>query len=267
MVTGIDVVERNLGYRHVAPVLEVRKMAPVLLDQGHLAASGICSLDPLDPRARSFALLRSQIMNGFHASGGRIMAITSTRPGNGKSFVAANLAFALSRVQPVVLIDLDLAKPVLADRLGLAPLAGIDDFLLDGAPLDFCGQRIENMRLTVYPVRQPRLDTGAALASERLDAMLRGLADQEADPIFVIDTPPTLAIEETLSIAAKVQGMLIVVEEGETPADELKEAIDLVEPTPIIGTVLNKSIASLFRRRHQYQYYADRSLLPPKSRP
>lgn len=263
MTTGIDVVGRNLGYRHTTPVLEVRDMAPVALDPRHLAANGICALDPLDPRARSFAALRSKIMNGFHASGGRVMAVSSTRPGNGKTFVAANLAVALSRVHPVVLIDLDLAKASLADRFGLAPVAGVDDFLAGTAPLELCGQKIEELRLTIFPVRQRRLNAASALTAERLDALLAGLA-RETDPLVILDTPPTLAIDEILSIAGKAEGMVMVVEEGQTPADELQEAIRLLEPTPIIGTVLNKSIASLFRRRNAYHYYADRALPPSR---
>ncbi|MCB4858137.1 CpsD/CapB family tyrosine-protein kinase [Sphingobium sp. PNB] len=267
MVTGLDVVVGDLGYRHPEPKVGARPCDPVTLDPAHLAANGICALDHLDARSRSFILLRTQIMNGFFASGGRIMAVTSTQPGNGKTFVATNLAMAISRVHPVVLIDLDLAKPALGSRLGLEPHAGVDDYLAGAAPLPLCRQEVDELRLSVLPVRQRRLDPAGLLSGDRFATLFPALADPEGDPVFIVDSPPTLAIDEILAIGSSVEGVLMVVEEGQTHADELQEAMALLEPRPIIGTVLNKSIGGIFRRRKKNYYYGERLLLPSEVQP
>lgn len=261
MATGFDVVTRIAPAdlpNPQQPCLEVDEKAPVALDPDRLAANGICALDPLDPRSRSFFMLRSQIANNFYAPGGRVMAVTSAQPGNGKSFVALNLAIAVSRVQPVILVDLDLSKPVLGERLGLKPVVGVDDYLAGEVKLAPCRQRIEDLRLTILPVRQRRLDPVRLLSGERFDALFHDLADPTADPLIIIDTPPTLAIDEILAIAAKVEGMVLVAEEGQSRSDEFREAMDLLEPTRIIGTVLNKSIGNWFRRQ-SYAYYGERA--------
>jgi Mrp family chromosome partitioning ATPase len=235
--------------------MERRDDAPVVLDAAHLATNDICALNPTDARSRSFIMLRTQIINGFCSAGGRVMAVTSAQTGNGKTFIATNLALAISRVQPVVLIDLDLAKPALGSRLGLTPAAGIDDYLAGTAPLELCRQQIAGLRLSVFPVRQHRLDSVGLLSGDRFDALWSALREGAADPVILIDTPPTLAIDEILSIASKIEGVLMVVEEGQTYGDELLEAMALFEPKPLIGTVLNKSISGLFRRRKRNYYY------------
>jgi Mrp family chromosome partitioning ATPase len=265
MATGFDVVTRiaPVAEPHPQqPCLEVDEKAPVALDPDRLAAHGICALDPLDPRSRSFFMLRAQIANNFYNPGGRVMAVTSAQPGNGKSFVALNLAIAVGRVQPVILVDLDLSKPSIGERLGLKPVVGVDDYLAGEVKLAPCRQRIDDLRLTVLPVRQRRLDPVRLLSGERFDALFHDLADPDADPnadpLIIIDTPPTLAIDEILAIAGKVEGMVLVAEEGQSRSSELREAMELLEPTPIIGTVLNKSISNWFRRQ-RYAYYGDRA--------
>ncbi|WP_179042946.1 CpsD/CapB family tyrosine-protein kinase [Sphingobium lactosutens] len=248
----------------VHPTEAMQEPLPVNLDPDHLAANNLHALDHFDPRARSFALLRSQIMNGFFASGERVLVVTSTQPGNGKSFVAANLALALSRVHPVVLVDLDLARPTLGSRLGLKPIVvGVDDYLAGTAALPLSRHRVEQLRLAVLPVRQRRLDAAGLLSGERFQTLFHDLAQGEGDPIIVVDTPPTLATDEILSIAARADGVLMVVEEGRTQTIELSEAMNLLQPTPIIGTILNKSIGGLFRRGSRYHY--DDSHGPQKS--
>lgn len=218
--------------------------APMHLDRDTLIANGIFGFEHLDIRARTFVLLRSQLMNRFYRSGGRILAITSTQAGDGKTYIAANVAAALSRIHPTVLIDLDLRHPTLAARFGLDPPLGIDDYLAGDALLEDAGTHVAAVDLTLYGVRQPRLASATFLAVQRLGQMFDVIRNQPRAPICIVDTPPILVVDDILLIAESVDGVLMVIEEGSTTADDVANALRILAPTPVVGSVLNKSLTS-----------------------
>lgn len=225
------------------------------LDRARLIENGIFGFDNLDPRAQSFVFLRWQLLNGFYQSGGRTIAITSTRPGDGKSFITANLAAALSRVRPTILLDLDLRRPVIGWRFGLSVGAGIDDLLTGEASSGDALHLIEDCGLGIAPVRVPRPRSSELLSSDELPRFLAELRGRPDDPICIVDTPPALVVDDVLLLAPHLDGVLIVVEEGKTRADELRAALRLLKPVPIVGTVLNRSIFSGRGRDFDQSYY------------
>lgn len=226
------------------------------LNTAILSSQGVFGSDHLDPRARPFFLLRTQIMAPFHQEGGRVLVITSPQPANGKTFVAANLAMALSRMTPTTLIDLDLHQPALGQRLSLPPMPGIDDFLAGGTGLDSVLRPVAGMDLMLGAVRRARPDAGELLASDRLDLLFSTLRNAPEDRLCIVDAPPVVALEDVLRISAHADGVLMVVEEGRTRRDELLEAVRLIDPAPVIGTVLNKSITGARQRSADKYYYS-----------
>jgi len=226
----------------------------IILDRSLLLDNGIFGLEHMDQRARSFILLRSQIMNGFHADGGRILAITSTQAGNGKTFVTTNLATALCLIQPTILIDFDLRRPTMADRFGLTVKAGVDDYLLGNCEWEDVGQKARGLDLTLFPVRQPRQDSSTLLASGRMAGAIRAIQSASHQPICIIDTPPALVLDDIMLIGRNADGIVMVIEEGRTTARDVKQVLRLLSPTRIVGSVLNKSITAR-RDRYGYDYY------------
>lgn len=249
IATGASISHRIARASRRAPKKAGR--GEVLIDRARLLGNGIFGLEHMDQRSRSFILLRSQIMNGFHADGGRILAITSTQAGNGKSFITANLASALCLIQSTILIDLDLRRPTMGTRFGLTVDVGIDDYLLGDCEWGDVGQKVAGLDLTLYPVRVPRQDSSSLLASDRLTDAMRSIKAVPDQAVCIIDTPPALVLDDIMLIARNVDGILLVVEEGRTTASDVKEAQRLLSPTPIVGAVLNKSITG---RRHRYDY-------------
>ena len=82
----------------------------------------------------------------------------------------------------------------------------------------------------------------------------------EGRPICIVDTPPTLVQDDLSRIAAVVDGVILVVEEGKTSKGLIREAEAMLTPAPIIGTILNKSLtAARTRGSYGYDYYADPS--------
>lgn len=223
-------------------------------DRATLIANGIFGFDPIELRSRSFMLLRTQLMNRFHRQGGRILAVTSPQAGNGKTYVTANVAAALSRIHPTILIDLDLRRPTLADRLGIPIEAGIDDYLAGDADWNETGVAIDGVALTVHGVRQPRTNSATLLNSDRLTRALDAIRAHPGSPICIVDTPPVLILDDMMLIAPQVDGVLMIVEEASTRGKDVEEALRILSPTPIVGSVLNKSLTAEKIRRG-YEYY------------
>lgn len=226
----------------------------LLLNRPTLRRNGIYSYDHLDPKARSFTLLRSQLLHSLDMSKSQVIAITSTQPGNGKSFVAANLAVSLGRVHHTILLDLDLHRPTLANRFGLPSIAGVDDYLAGDTGLMGALCQLLDTDLSILPVRNERDDATELLFSPRLSQLFEELRAQPGNPICIVDTPPTLALEDILLISQHLDGVLLVVEEGRTTVEDLREAVSILAPTPVLGTILNKSLTS-HRKANHTEYY------------
>lgn len=208
-----------------------------------LTANRIFGFRNADTRARPFKLLRSQLRKRMRESGARFVGVTSASPAVGKSFVAANLAAALSRISDldVYLMDIDLHRPALADRFGLKEGHGIQDYL-SGEVTDIrqVALRINQERLVLLPGFRRDLPTGELLASaeaDRLFGMLRALPD---NAICLFDMPPIFADDDAVIIANRVDGFLMVVEDGKTTIKQVRDTLRLLAPTPCIGTVLNR---------------------------
>ena len=239
VVTARDAWRPAPALRDAAPAAALR----IRLDYDRLLDNGIFGFESLDERAQPFALLRSMVLTRLGQIGGKVIAVTSTQASNGKSFVSANLAAALSQIHPVWLVDLDLQRPTAGKRFALPTCAGADDFLLGQASLSEVGCVVEGSRLTILPVRQGVNNSADLLASSRGTALfdqLRALPDR---PVCIIDTPPILEGDESIIVARQVDGVLLVIEEGQTRQREVREALRMLKPTALIGTVLNKSIS------------------------
>lgn len=228
----------------------------VMLDRDVLLESGIFGLECMDARAQAFNLLRTQLLRKLAPSGGRIIAVTSTRPHNGKSFVATNLAAALSQIEPTILVDLDLRQPDVGHRFGLPECAGADDFLCGTQSLVDVSCIIIGHDLTIIPVRAPLENSADMLSSPRADALFDALRRAPGSPVCIIDTPPIMEGDDMLIIAKHVDGVLMVVEEGQTSQHELSEALHMLRPTPLLGTILNRSVSrTLMSSYYRYSGY------------
>ncbi|NOW46462.1 Mrp family chromosome partitioning ATPase [Novosphingobium sp. SG751A] len=228
--------------------------AEVALDRNLLLANGIFGLEDADRRARSFILLRSQIMSGFYADGGRVLAVTSTQAGNGKSFVAANLACALSLIHPTVLIDLDLRRPTIGERFGLTVKTGVDDYLSERCEWPDVGQKVAGLNLKLYPVRARCLQSSSLLASDRLAGAMQAVRAAPDQPICIIDTPPALILDDIMLISRHAAGIMLVLEEGRTTERDVIEVRRLLSSTRVIGAVLNRSMTGQ-HTGYDYGYY------------
>lgn len=226
------------------------------LDADHLARHRIIGFDPTNEQAPPFLVLRSQLLKHARTATMRSFAVTSVQPGNGKSHIALNLAAVLSRLQPTILIELDLRRPTTGIRLDIDPEhPGIDDVLNAEADLRSAAIRIADSQLTVYRVRRPRMDAEQLLASPRFRDVMEEIAAINGRSIQIVDTPPAFVHDDLVLVTRCIDGILMVVEEARTSKRALQDAISALLPTPIVGSILNKSISAPSQESY-YEYYS-----------
>ena len=195
-----------------------------------------------DSRARPFKLMRSQIVRQMEEREIRVIGVTSAAPNVGKTFVASNMAAALSRIADfdVYLVDLDLHRPAVAGRFAFDEEGwGIHDYLSGEQPdMGQIARRINEERLVVVPGYRRDVATGELLTSATGTQLFESLRSLPKNSVVVVDMPPIFADDDAVIIGQHLDGFVLVVEDGKTTRKQVKETIRLLSPT-------NMAMASL----------------------
>jgi protein-tyrosine kinase len=198
-------------------------------------------LKPRSFEAEQFKMLRTNLMFPISGQPPRSLLVTSALPGDGKSFVTANLAvsFAMNMERHVLVIDADIRKPEIHSRFGLEARRGLSDFLTKNTPLSKLLMRTSLPNLTILPGGKPPHNPSELLSSEKMPKLLKEVTTRYADRYVIIDSPPPKLTAETGVLARLVDGILLVIRAGETRREMVEELVELVGRDKILGIVLN----------------------------
>lgn len=208
--------------------------------------------DPLTPGAEQFRTLRSKLYQVRASQPLHTILVTSSIPGEGKTFVSSNLAQAIVR-QPdrrALLIDADLRRPRLHLPFG-APLGpGLTDYLRGEAD-EFSVIQNHEGNLYFIPGGNEATNPSELLSNGRLKSLL-----SRVTPVFdwvILDSPPCLPVADASVLADMCDGVLLVVRSGSTPSELAQKACQELQGKNIVGVVLNA-----IRSGHLYDsYYYD----------
>lgn len=171
----------------------------------------------------------------------RIIVVTSSVPGDGKSTVSVNLASSLAAAgQWAVLIDCDLRRPVIADIFEMPHDVGLTDVLAGRAELqDVAHRPSRDVPLAVIGSGRIPPNPSELLGSQRMRDFL---AEISKSAIVILDSPPVLPVTDAAVLAAGADGVLIVVSSGKTTFEVLQRAIANITRTSgrVLGVVLNR---------------------------
>jgi exopolysaccharide/PEP-CTERM locus tyrosine autokinase len=197
--------------------------------------------DPLSFGAVQFKMLRTKLL--FPASGKPVQAImvTSAVPGEGKSFVSANLAVSIAQSinEHVLLIDCDLRHSSIHKYFGFVDVPGLSDYLSKGTPLPDLFLKTKVNKLTVLPGGFAAPNPSELLSSERMRKLLEELKARYSDRYIIIDSPPPKLTAESEAVARLVDGIILVVKHESTPRDLVTEVADIMGKDKIIGVIVN----------------------------
>jgi len=172
------------------------------------------------------------------------LAITSTGNGEGKTLTAINLSLSIAMEvgYTVLLIDANLRCPAMHEFFGIKTSCGLSDYLTDNVPLSDTLIHPENFdHFVMIPGGKPLKNSSEMLSSPRMNALVGELKERYPKRMIIFDLPPLLDTADALAFTPYVDATLLVVEDGKTKADDLKNAVDMLTGTNILGTVLNKA--------------------------
>ena len=221
------------------------------VDPVQLRKAGVCMPEnALSRTTEEFRLIkRTVLLNaGRRREEGRgnanLVMVTSSREGEGKTFVSLNLAVSLAaeRDLKVLLVEADLSNPSILARMGIFANKGLADYLADES-LDLSDVliRTDIAGLSVLPAGAPHPFDTELLASARMSRLMVELAQRYNDRVVVLDAPPVLANSEPTTLAAFVGQIVFVVQAEKTTKAAIREALALLAVCPSIGFVLNKA--------------------------
>lgn len=191
----------------------------------------------------SYALLRTRVLNRLQQGKINTLGITSPSVRDGKSLTAANLAISivLGESHPVLLVDADLRRPSLAGLFGIRARAGLGDYLGSDQPLDELLLKLPIEGLFMLPGRPGAPVRPESLSAKKARQLVTRLKQQVPGGIVIFDMPPALVGADVAAFAPNVDAMLMVLADGRTDQDAVRQAMQILEGANIIGTVLNYS--------------------------
>jgi Mrp family chromosome partitioning ATPase len=237
----------------------LEKYPPVPLESFRLAAN--VGFEGRDIRSRPFKLLRTQLTKLLAWRQARLIGITSAAPAAGKSFLSLNLAASLAQVSehPVYLVDLDLRRASLAEQLGLTVETGIDAFLRgEASRLEDLGRRLEGSPLIVFPTNRVNSGSEEHVAGPHFARLIQLLREDAGDSIVLFDLPPVFASDDAMICIEALDGYVMIVDSGKTSRRQLTEAIEMLRPSPFLGSVLNRYKGGLLDSYGYYSHAYDR---------
>lgn len=196
-----------------------------------------------DPVASAYKILRTRVLQRLRAHDWTTLAVTSPRPGEGKTLTAINLAISLARevTLTVLLVDMDLRRPSVHRYFGYEPLAGVSDHLLHGRPLTDILFNPGLERLVVLPGRESIHNSSEMLNAPAMASLMHELKTRYARRFIIFDLPPLLDTDDVLAFAPQVDATLLVVAEGKTSRDDLRHVREVMQGVNILGTVANQA--------------------------
>jgi capsular exopolysaccharide synthesis family protein len=202
--------------------------------------------------------LRAKIESKVDLLHVKVVAVTSSIAGEGKTLSCANLAANLSSagMKKVLLMDVDLRKSDLSRGMGVAQHPGLSDFLAGTAePKDILRESIEP-GLRIIPAGTRLSDPTDLLAGEKFKRFL--IDAREEYDVVLLDTPPILPVADTLMLKDQVDGFVFLFRAGFTPHNIMSQALEEVGEQKVLGVVLNGVEAKSPKYYHRYygKYYS-----------
>jgi protein-tyrosine kinase len=239
------------------PIIAPRRSAMITEEvESHL----VSLVAPTGLEAEQYRALRHVMEQRHKNQALSVIAISSPGVGDGKTTTSINLAGALAQGadNSVLLVEADLRRPSIGGLLGFnsSRTLGLVDAILDPSlALASIVQPRPPFNLSVVLAGQVAPSPYEVLKSPRLGALLDDARSQY--DFIVMDTPPLAVVQDCRVVARWVDGVVVVVAAHQTPRNLLENALDVVDPSKLVGIVFNgfDDISSGRHGRHYPGYY------------
>ena len=200
----------------------------------------------------AYNALRTNILYALSPINGKIIAITSPNPGEGKSTVSINLAITLAQTSAeVLLIDADLRKPTIHKKLNLNNSSGLSKFIVGFETMADALMRNVQPNLDVMTSGPIPPNPSELLGSPNMQMFLNKVS--EYYDYIIIDTPPINVVTDMAVMANFVSGVLLVSYYSATTIDDIRKAQDSLKI--VNAKVLGLVVTGVIRKRNMEGYY------------
>jgi protein-tyrosine kinase len=215
------------------------------LSREHLEKCRLIAHNAADPRSSAFDMLRTQVLQAMDQRNWQFLAVTAPTAGCGKTVTAANLALSIAR-QPersVLLVDLDLHRPQVANSLGIKCQHGLLSVLDGRAALTdaMIQARIDSLRFLVLPAEAPTLGSSELIASRAMSSLLQAIKKEHRAQTVIFDMPPMLSSDDVISLLPQIDCVLLVAAVGTSTVSEIKQCSRHLQTAEVVRLVLNKT--------------------------
>jgi len=213
-------------------------------------------VDPRSPSSEAYRTLRTVINNRFTSKGKKTLLITSTTPQEGKTTTIVNLSLACADAgMKTCLVGANLRHPIIGRFFAIDRTKGLHEILTGTMPPENVVQPTGYENLDIIDSGSFARRPAELLAKPELEKLFSWL--KERYEIILIDSPPTLPVADSATIAPKVDGILLVYLVSVAPRDALVRCKNILEEVGgnIIGVVFNDIWGASQADYAGYYYY------------
>lgn len=206
--------------------------------------------DPHSHFAEAIRTARTGVLLSNIDQRNKVLLVTSTLPGEGKTTVSINLALAHSQTKRTLLVDADMRRSQVSRSLRMAPGSrGLTNLVAGTAEVAACIYKLKGSELFVMPVGDMPPNPLELLLSQRFREVLASLSSQFE--VVIIDSPPVELVSEALVLAPMVTSTIFVVKANETPAPLARKSLQRLQRAGanILGVIVNQLD---FKRAQRY---------------
>ena len=191
----------------------------------------------------TFRQLRTRVLQLLHSKGWNTLAVTSAEEQTGKSCIAVNLAISLAMEMDhsVLLVDADLNKPSLHNFFGIPQNRGLSDFLNDQCDISEILINPGIQKLVLLLGGRSVFNAAEMLGSRKMARLVSELKSRYPSRIIIFDVPALIDRSDALAFSPYIDSALLVIEEGRSKKTQVRQALQNLSSTPVLGTILNKS--------------------------
>ena len=236
----------------------------------------IAHKNPKSPISEVFRTLRTNIQFMDVNKKMKVLTVTSTFPGEGKSWVTSNLEVTFAQAgKKVVLIDADMRKGRQYAIFGLSPKPGLSNFLSQ-VEMDNNGRLSENVADYIQPTEVENLfvitagnvppNPSELLVSTQMIGLLDAL--RNSCDMIIIDGTPSELVTDSVILSRISDSTVIVTAHKITKKDALERVVKNIQNVggKIAGVIINKVPISAKRYGEKYYYYGEDRILSGKSK-
>ncbi len=202
----------------------------------------------------SYRLLQSNLEFFQAYNSAKTILITSPMQGNGKTTIAVNLAISLAMSgQKTILVDSDMRRPAIHSALGIDKAPGLSDIIRNRMSAGDVTKPMNGTRIHVITAGDVPPNVTEVVGSKRIAEILNTLKDDFET--IIVDAPP-LVISDSYNLASKVDGVVLVLEPGQTREEQakvIKEQLNRAGAR-VIGVVFNRVTELNAKSYGDYQY-------------